>query len=113
LHFWAVDPTTNLPACGTGTTTPLGCGAPTNSKVAAIEWTISYVDSVDVTEQNDFTQFFGFSPGIQTTGPPNGPEHVNVDISAGPQPYTSPASVVYRIMDGAGNWTNWYTTKIN
>lgn len=87
-----------------------------NSTVAAIEWTISYVDSVDITEQNDFTQFLASTPGITVTPLPtkdtNGPEDVTVDISAGPQPYTPPATVVYRIMDGAGNWTNWYTTNI-
>ena len=101
--------------CTPFTVTPAGCGVGQQSKVSAIEWTISYVDSVDVTEQNDFTFFLG-GPGAPGGGnivaPANGPFKFAIDISGGPQPYTAPAQVVFRIMDGAGNWSNWYTTNI-
>jgi len=112
LHFYAEDPVpTGAPPCNPGSfSTPPGCGV--QSKVAAIEWTISYVDSVDISEINDFVQWF-HQPGPLLAQPlGNGPENLTVNISGGPQPYTAPAKVEFRIMDGAGNWTNWYYTNL-
>jgi hypothetical protein len=32
-----------------------------------------------------------------------------IDVSGGPQPYPASFQVVFRVMDGAGNWTAWNT----
>jgi hypothetical protein len=104
LNFTAQDPAT-VPACNNppANTLPNGCGGISEqSGVAAVEWQISYDDSVDNPSQNDFTVF-------RPTPYANGPEPIALDISGGPQPYPASFSVVFRVMDGAGNWTAWNT----
>lgn len=90
---------------------PNGCGGiAEQSGIAAVEWAISYADSVDTPGVNDFTVFLG-KPGITADQPlpTNGPVNLGVDLSGGPQPYPAGTNVVFRIMDGAGNWTSWST----
>jgi hypothetical protein len=107
LDFWAQDPGGSPAACTvTGTQiTPPGCGIPETSKVTAVEWQIAYTGVVDVTELNDFT--------IPLPAPTDGPVEIPIDLSGGPQPYPAGTTVVYRIRDGAGNWTDWYTTSVS
>jgi hypothetical protein len=95
---------------------PRGCGGiAERSNVVAVEWTVSYTDVADNPGQNDFTAWLGgpFGAGGALLPPPqNGPVALHVDFSGGPQPYTAPASINFRVRDGAGNWTNWFTTNI-
>lgn len=115
LTFTAQDPATAPPACtvtGTGAgakiTGPAGnppvpegrCGVAEQSTVAAVEWQIAYDGVIDVPAQNDFT--------VMLPAPTNGPSPISVDLSGGPKPYPAGASqAVFRVMDGAGNWSNW------
>jgi hypothetical protein len=86
-------------------TQPPGCGGiAEQSTVVAVEWTISYADVVDNPNPNDFTFWL--------PSPSNGPIRVAVNFNGGPQPYTPPAAINYRVRDGAGNWSNWYTTNL-
>jgi hypothetical protein len=117
LDFWAQDPATAPPACTVNGTqiTPLGCGIPETSKVSAIEWQISNGNAIDLPGTNDFTVYLGSAGGPGGTNlpaPTDGPVEIPVDLSGGPQPYAAGDQVVFRVRDGAGNWTDWYTTNI-
>jgi hypothetical protein len=104
LNFTAEDPAGPAVGCNVNNQ-PNGCGGITEqSGVAAVEWQISYADSVDTPGVNDFTQFF--------PAPTSGPQLLHIDISGGPQPYPAGTNVLFRVMDGAGNWTGWSSVQV-
>jgi len=101
LTLSATDPATVPPACTVtaGRATPKNCGIVEQTGVKAVEWQISNATVIDQPTLNDFTYV--------VPGAPNTVTNLAIDISAGPQPYTAGSQVVFRIMDGAGNWSNW------
>ena len=83
--------------------------------MTAVEWQISYGTVVDNPAANDFTVYLGGPGGPGGANLPaatNGPVELPIDISGGPQPYPAGAQAVFRVRDGAGNWTDWRTVTI-
>jgi hypothetical protein len=108
LNYWAADPLTTPPGCNTN------CGVPENSQVTAVEWQVSYNGVIDNPGANDFTATLGGPGGPGGTMLPaatNGPVQIPIDISGGPQPYPASFEVIFRVRDGAGNWTDWRTVS--
>ena len=84
--------------------TPPPNGANVTSNVVAVEWRISYPGVVDGSN-NLFTYYLPTASSV--------PVELSFDISGGPQPYPTGALVVYRVRDGAGNWSDYRQTLIH